>query len=72
LIYAVTGIQLVHGVGEIPYGYGFSNYSKESGAFRLELDLFDLVNSCKIANVTNIIIVNTLEPLKIEIAACKS
>lgn len=71
LIYAVTGIQLIHGVGDIPYGYGFSIYSKQSSASRVEVNMFDLVNSCKIADITHIILVYRLEPLKIEIATCK-
>lgn len=72
LIYAVTGIQLVHGVESNQFlDYGFAKYINTPDAFRINKDEFSIDKSCKsIEDLTHIVILDQLSPPKINIVPC--
>ena len=72
LIYAITGIQLIHGVGDNLVSYGFPTYANAPDALRINGDAFSIEKSCtSMADVTHIAIINQLSPPQIDIIQCK-
>jgi hypothetical protein len=72
LIYAATGVQLIHGVVENHFGYGFGTYANDPDALSINGDAFSIEKSCKSrADVSHIAIINQLSPPKIDIVQCK-
>lgn len=74
LIYAVTGIQLIHGVEQNTFkGYGFAKYTNSPDAFRVSKEELSIDKNCKsIENLSHIAVLDQLSPPQISIVSCRS
>jgi hypothetical protein len=70
LIYAITGVQLAHGVNTIPRGYGFGTYKDNRNAFQINVDEFSINAVCSELKISNLIKIETLTPLKLIPVSC--
>lgn len=74
LIYAVTGIQLVHGVEKNTFlGYGFAKYVNDPDAYRVNKEELSIDKNCKsIENLSYIAVLDQLSPPQISMVPCRS
>lgn len=70
LFYAITGIQLVHGVQKRPEAYGFPTYYDNPNAQRISRKHFLLEKNCHSLDLNYILVIKSLDPPDIIIANC--
>lgn len=68
LVYAITGIPLVHGIQELQENYGYADYNKNS--LWIEKNKFEPISVCKSISSDYIIIIESLFEPKFDLYRC--